>query len=297
MDLNNIASAKRKNDAVITVCQDNDNSTVIINGLNEAAERLTGFKEHELHEHSFLDIVGENFKEDIEELFEFDNNGDDLASLLNKTPHFFIINESGKQIPVSLKVFYVLSSHAERPQFEILMRDITLLKEIDELKATLIEHKKECGKRIPSRNYLLENLQLIQNFEKDHYFEASLALVQVNELAKYEDNSAHYEQLLEAVYKKISATLRDADVIACLEQSKIALILFDCNTQDTQSVLLRLKEKLESSPIVLKQENAEEIVQDITLNIGACQIVVNKNIEDTINICQRSLQRSATFSG
>lgn len=293
-------SAKRKNDAVITVCQNNRSHRIEIEGANKAAERLTGYLHSELQDKELKIILPDKIRDILESYLEFEDIGNDLAAVLRKVPEFRILNKEGREIPVSLKVFYVIASHAEKPQFELLMRDITLLREMEELRQKIIESQKESDLTeyadigVADAELVQSNLELIHSFVKDHFFEASFTVMQVDQLATLEElhGKGVTNEVLKHVCDITRQSLREADILGYMGDGYIGLTLFDCNGEDAKLVLNRLRMAIESKPVGDKGSG-----EPVTVSIGFMQLVPNTEVETIISMCYDASQKARDAGG
>lgn len=297
-------SAKRKNDAVITVCQNNIDGVVEIEGLNKAAERLTGYSSAELADKNLQMILPEHIKELLKSYLEYEEIGQDLASVLRKIPQFHILNKEEVEIPVSLKVFYVIASHSEKPQFELLMRDITLHKKMEEFKQQINDLQQDkndidAQTGLPSLTSFRTNLELIHSFVKEHSLEASLSIVKMDQSDVFEQQYSQQEStsILKHVYSLVGQSLRKGDITGYLGGGNIALALFDCNAENTKVVLNRIRMIIESKSIDVPLSKGNLSGLDISISAGFMQILPDGNVEQSIQDTKQALQKALDAGG
>lgn len=296
----NSISAKRKNDAVITVCQDNTRKQLIIESMNNAAERLTGYQSSEVIHQLLSTVLPPHINEAVEGGLEFDTAGHDLADVLRRINHFEIITKDGKDIPVSLKVFYVVSSHMGKPEFELLIRDVTVLRKIDELKERVKQQRsgKALNQKlgIPEKDIFLESLGLVHNATIQHTIEASLAMFEIDHVKEHraEYSAEVGEDIMKSVCDLVIENLREGDLLGYLGNDVFALLLLDCNADDAQAVLNRIRMTIESA-IFESVHLTKRLVT--SLSMGYTQISPEKEPKALLETCEKALAKSKKSGG
>lgn len=292
-------SAKRKNDAVVTICQNNQKKAVEILELNRAAERLTGYSADKLMQQPLALILPDDVKEQLESYVEFDTTGEaDVASVLRKVLHFNIKNHQGKIVPVSMKVFYVLSEDAN-PRYELLMRDVTLQNHLEELKTRFHASKeKDETTGLASAATIEDGLSLLADAMQQSSIEATFTLMKVDNLDQLTtendpDSEAH---ILKEAGKSIIAACRTEDIVGYLGNGLIAAILLDCNTEDAKVVLNRIRMKAESTPITTNAANPDKRTS-ISISIGFAEIATNSTKDTLVEHCQAALDKAQKEGG
>lgn len=294
-------SAKRKNDAVITVCQDNEKKVVNIEGLNNAAERLTGYLSSDIKGKSLDVILADEIKETMDSYLEYEDDSDGLASILRKIRHFKILNKQGRNVEVSLKVFNVISDDIKHPHFELLMRDVTLANKMDELKKQIMEQNSadevlDVDIGVPNQVSIIKSLELIQTFIKEHHLEASFAVVSLDKLDSYYaiDSGNTANHIIRSVYETIAGTCREGDILGYLGDGRIGVALFDCSSENAKIVLNRIRMMISS-----KVSNPSESGADagITVSSGFSAITLDFKIDEMLRKCRTSLMEAQNAGG
>lgn len=285
------ASAKRKNDAVITVIQDNDSKKIEIKGANLAAEKLTGYNQNELIDLNINSILPNRIKDAAKDI-EFDDFGDDISSVFRKIPDFHIVNKSGKETPVSVKIFPTILMESPYPAYELLMRDITLIKHIEELKQRVSQARAEGGHiddetGLSDIEAVKEALHVVYQFVLDYGIEASFVLASVDKIGSLDKNYGYEatNEIISYVGTVAKQTCREDDVVGHLGGGNLAFVLLDCNTNDAKSVLNRFLKNLKSKSIpLLSGQNVKA-----TASIVAAEIGRNANLNELIDNCRMEL--------
>ncbi len=289
-------SAKRKNDAVITVCQDNLSGRVFIKSVNKAAEKITGYRQLELVDKNFDIILPEERADVLNSYIDYKDPGNDFATVLRKIADFKILNRNGQQIPVSLKIFYLVSSDANKITFELLMRDITLIHKLAELKDLvasneLYKDKNKLG--LLSETAIIENLNIATTFCKDYYLEISVAMIAIDSL---DDMASNYgktaEEMVEQISTKVKKYFRTDDLVGLVDNKYICAILFDCSASDAQKALSRVKSRIDSNSVMLNNNKT-----DLHISTGYMQISANDQPKDILNKCKNAIYKAQGAGG
>lgn len=283
-------SSKRKNDAVMTIRQNNSKKAFEIEGLNQAAERITGYSSEELIGKDFRKLLPERLVEHIENVVDYETN--DLAIAFSRIRLFFILNKKGEEIPVSMKLFYSLALEANVPEFELLMRDLTLINKLEELRNKMITEESDNylyqfseNISLPSRALMDKKLDFIKEFINDYSIDVTvvtLAIDQYNVInAKYGDDEANF--VIYEISKMINKTLRSGDTLCYLGNGIFGAILLDCNYKDMGSVVKRLKGIIQiNQPISLKFSSSRV---PVTVSSSYQEVKADTDTKDLLRNC------------
>lgn len=298
-------SAKRKIDAVLTVCQDNDAKTIVVTEANKAASRLTGYPVEELKNKKLTDLLPPDLTETVNSMVEFDADGgaQDLASVMRKMFHFAIQKANGDVAPVNLKVFYVVSDGAN-PCYELLLRDITLIKKLEELREkSVAQHESitdvDSQTGLAGIKTLKENLNFLSAYiTGSTSIEVTFAAIQIDKLdkltSKYgEESKAHLMKQVGEAVRKVS---RAEDTVALINDTTIGLILLDCNQEDAHQVLNRYRLRI-GSAAVQPDPNKEDSVIHVTSSFGFKEIKPDDTIESLVSVTKENLKKAQQEGG
>ena len=290
-------SAKRKNDAVVTVCQNNSLGKLVVEGMNRAAERLTGYRQLELIDRQLTKIFPHEIGESVEGDLDYRDVNADLATVLRKIPDFHVLNRTGKEIPVSLKIFYMVSQDPSKLKFEILMRDMALMKKLDELKQQM-EGQDDTHASIPdtlSERAIMLNLQHIHEFFKTYLLEVSVIMLAVDDVSQVtRDGDITHEYIMEGLAKHLKSAFRTDDMVGCIGHKYLCGILFDCSADDAQKALIRVKNRIESKPLLLP-----EIQKPVPCKVSMSymQILPENTPQHVIEKCKHALTKAQEAGG
>ncbi|PIR39104.1 MAG: hypothetical protein COV35_04380 [Alphaproteobacteria bacterium CG11_big_fil_rev_8_21_14_0_20_39_49] len=274
-------SAKRKGDALITIRQHNNNKVVEVVGMNPAAEKLTGYKPEELVGGRIASLLPDRINESLEENIEFEDPSYDFASVARKIPNFQVKNKNGKKIEVSMKIFYLTSKNPTVQDYEILLRDIRLIKKIEELKNEIASEMN--GRGSTDISTLMHAYNTAYKFIAEDPIEVTFVTLGIDNFSKL---ASHDEMTVSKVINKytdiIKKTCRNEDIAAHIENGVIGLVLLDCNTQNAKDVIInRIIDNISSKTIGL----FDGTEFNTTLTVCYTQLIADDNPTDIFNAC------------
>lgn len=129
--------ARRKDDAVVSICQDNKKKTVLISGLNQVARDLLKYEEENLLNKPLINILGARAAGNVKNYLEYTENGHDLLDILPKVIDFSLIDAKGEDIRTKVKVFRTAQFASNKINYELLIRDISLSHKLGIFRACL----------------------------------------------------------------------------------------------------------------------------------------------------------------
>lgn len=292
-------SAKRKNDAVVKVCQDNQKKMLKIESMNRAAEKLTGYRQIELVDKALQKLLPDEVNDLIEGFIDYSDMGGDLATVLRKVRDFRVLNRNGEDIPVNLKIFYVLSEDSAKPTFELLMRNMTLLHKLEELKRQVVARQGkgdvyDANTGLLRESVIIDSLTHIRSFISNYMLEVSFGVISVDHVDKIASKyRTTVDEIMRKVGEKVAKVFRGDDIIGCTAEHFICSILFDCSTEDAQKAFNRAKSVCERQPITL--ENGTEI----PVKISASYLQVNPDLspQAILERCKHAVVKAQQSGG
>lgn len=298
--MDSMVSSKRKNDAVIAVCQDNKAHQLKIERVNRAAEKLTGYRQLELVDKSLERLLPESINDLITSYLDYNDISSDLASVLRKVRDFHLRNRKGEEVPVTFKVFYMPDSDAHKLKYEFLMRDMTLLQKVEELKQEMAQFHDgadmiEVETGLLKERAIMEALARIQSFFNQYVVEVSVGVIGVDHL---EDLASEYGTTVEEIIRQLSAKakriFRTDDIVGCIDHKYICGILFDCSAEDAQKAFTRVKQMVERDPLTIPGAKKP---MPVKLSIGYSQIQPNQNPQHVLGKCKNALNKAQDVGG
>jgi PAS domain S-box-containing protein len=291
---------KRKIDAVISIKQDNAAKKITITSMNAAAERLVGYSSPEAIGKDFKTILAPRVNEILDGYLEFGSSANDFAGVARRIPNFQILSKKGEIINASLKVFNLVGA-GDVQEYELLMRDITLIKKIAELKEIIANNPgtiqdKDERTGLPSINTVVYAIDTSYSFLNQYAaIDVCFALVELGNYNYYKQNYSEYiaaevTGTLGAIVKKC---LRSEDVIGYMSDGILGLVLLDCNMESAKSVFGRMKKKVETAKVTM--QNGQAVT--ISLAIAYTQIRKDRDMSPMITACEDGLNRIAGGGG
>ena len=250
-------TAQRQDDCVIAVCQDNAQKSIIIEGLNKAAEGILGFSEAELKSSPLQNVLDTYSVDTINNYVEYDDLGQDLASVLNKARNFAIKDKNSNIKKVRIKVFYVTSTD-QNPRFELLIRDISIAEKLqifcDEYIAQHnITYKTHPEFQIIDENASRELIKIITLFRNQHNINAVFGLLSANRTINLQNN----QLMLKKITDCLSKACRKDDIVGYFGDNKLMFVLLGCEQANSYNAVQRICKIVQSE------------LQDINLQFGS----------------------------
>lgn len=271
-------SVSRKNDAVIFVCQDNENQVVYIQDLNAAAEQLTGYTKKDLAGKPIAFILPPAIREILHSYLEFESGGKDLAAVLGKTRKVHIIGHEGRLVPVNLKVFHTVST-ANDLHFQLLLRDNSFGEKMESLKEALYGNND-----IPDKGFFERCLKQVLASIADKKITANFALLSICDypMLKGSLSDKSFVALLGEINNRYHTTSRLDDAIGYLGDGKIGLLIIDCAPENLIIVLERILTKITAQAITLPTGESLSITMDSHVTL----VTKDKTMPELIASCE-----------
>lgn len=292
-------TARRRSDAVIAVCQRNDESEIEIENINGGAEFLTGYPKSELQGQSLSVLLPPNLKDIVESYVEYEAGGNDLAAVLKRAREFSILDKTGHNIPISLKVFYV-PGQDKNPRFELLMRDMTLQEKMDIIKAQLIEEQRtntvvDVDTDLPNAEFLRYYVNTVHDFIESHRVEACLIVMHAENFYDtiVANGKLSGDQLMKVLGERAKGATRAEDAVTYLGDGMLGLLLFDCDAKNAPSAINRIKIKMLIAPVEVKAG----IEVSTTLNTVYHQLLLEDSFDSVIKLCTGAIEKQAAAGG
>lgn len=287
--MHEFTTARRKNDAVIAVSQDNEGKTIEIVGLNKAAENLLDCKESDLLYRPLMSIFDYNSKSVIEDNLEYNDNGNDLSDVLAKVNNLSLVRGNEK---VRVKAFRTGNSTPKRINYELLISDLSLSHKLHIFRDQYLNGRKYSMHpelEIMDEPSTIIELEVILNFIKRYKadFVAGIIGFQVN-LTK---------GTLKVIVDNLYKNCRSEDIIGCLGGGNIIFALMGCSPAHSESAILRLYSKIcniaeiSIGYVDIKEENSsKELLSKLRLALHAAQATYNNQS------CVKYTQAKASMS-
>lgn len=281
----------RRNDVVISICQNNQTRSLALKDANEHAIELFGWNKEELLKMDFRDILPVKIRTLVDDNLEFEDGMGDIGEVLSKVRGFAITAFDGREVPLSLKVLH--GDPIDRlPRFDLLMHDNSIQSEVSKTRNEVKESLKgyEVIDEIiglPSRVSFLKELEMVSFMVNNRGLEACLAIVEMDDRESMETN--YGKQGTKAVFRSIGhnirGNLREDDSIGVLSEKNYGIILMDASVNTLQPVLNRLRYKIGMQQVEVMdfQFPAPKV------SMGYCQIKPGTKVDDIIKTAEQAL--------
>ena len=276
--------ARRHDDIVIRVGQDNKRGRVIVLGINDAAEKILMTNEVSLKRQPLQNIVDPESADAINEYLEYGDATHDLSVVLGKIRHFKLMQKSGNCVPVKVRAFRIACT--DNPKFELLIRDISIAEKLMEYRhkitnvyeSVLIIHS-QLG--MPDEQSTMNELRITGQFCIDNNIDGVVAF---GSIVNIEDQNLKYN-MMRQMHELFKEKTRIEDFMGYFGNDKFMMILTGCPPQSAINALSRIHNTLCES---LNHES--DVLRDHSnLAIGYTNIAASKSIEEIIQKLEKAL--------
>ncbi|MBV8939150.1 MAG: diguanylate cyclase [Alphaproteobacteria bacterium] len=290
------SQSHRGNDAVITVCQNNQSRRIEIREINESAAAALGYGAGEVVGRSLTEFLPKRIDSLLNEYVEFEDDGNDVGGVLSKVQSFCIVDRQGKEVGFRLKVLRSESLDGNA-YFRLILQSRVADKKDEAFRALLRENFKghevlEPHTSLPDRNSLAKDVDLVHYYVTKDALRASLALLQLDQHATLLERGG--EDAAYAALKHIALiarqNLRTDDTIGCLDSRRLGLILLDTTSEAARMVLNRLRWAVAAHPFSL----ADGHPMPLTVSIAFLLIDGDASRKDTLQRAEQSIARLQT---
>ncbi|WCR58042.1 hypothetical protein [Wolbachia endosymbiont of Ctenocephalides felis wCfeJ] len=249
-------TARRKDDAVISVCQDNRRKTLSILGLNQAAKDLLKYENESLLNKPLISVLSARAADDVRDYLEYTEDGQDLLDILPKVIGFSLVDAKGEDIRTRVKVFRTMQFTNNKINYELLIRDISLFHKLKMFRDKYLMGKKYKNHdlfNIPDNESSILELRVVLNFALQHQINVTVGIIGFD---------SHFDKIndaLKTVIEHFHKNCRSDDFLGYINKNKMLFILINCDAKSTPKVINRiysainkqlLKQKLPSISII-----------------------------------------------
>ncbi|APR98137.1 PAS domain-containing protein [Wolbachia endosymbiont of Folsomia candida] len=255
--MSDFITARRKNDAVISICQDNDKKTVLILGLNQAASDLLKYKSENLLNKPLIDILSTRAADNIKNYLDYTENGHDLLDILPKVIDFSLIDAKGENVKTKVKVFRTTQFTNNKINYELLIRDISFSHKLGIFRDKYLmskKYKNHDSFNIPDNESSVLELYVILNFAFQYQINAAIGVIGLNS-----NDDTH--DALKIVIEHFHKNCRSDDFLGYINENKMLFILVNCNANDTRKIINRIHS-------AINKRLSEKKLSDISIIYG-----------------------------
>ncbi len=234
----------RKHDGMILVCQNNEDATLLIYGMNEIAGKLTGYEESEIQGRPLTDIVSRKVREAIEEYVEFDEaSHSDVAQVLQRVRDFALLDRDGEEIPATCQVIRA-EARDRHHWFRVILRDEIHQREKEAFKRILAANfrgheRLDEATGMPDQPSLQKDVEIAHHYAGSKGLQSCYAVFRVDGLRKL--NAPEQAAMLRHIGGNLVRNLRNEDVAGRVDEDAIGAVLVDIGPDVARVVLNRLR--------------------------------------------------------
>jgi PAS domain S-box-containing protein len=281
----------RNNDAVLTICQNNKAGSITISEANEPVKELTGYSPDDLAGRPLQEILPQRIAGLLSEYVEFENDSNDVGSVLSKVQSFSIISKSGREKAYRIKIARIRS--LENSSFFSLVLQDTLGTRKNEAANKIIQENFKGHESLdprtglPNRASLIKDIAIIKHHSRAKGLLSCFALLQVDGYDKLmaEHGRAVCEDLLKYVASIAGRSMRPDDVVGSAGDGRIGILLVDIARGSGRLVLNRLRWQIASNPYT--GANKQHI--GLSVSISFCLISADIGDKEVVERCEAAL--------
>ena len=273
--MNHFVVARRCDDSVISVQQNNTLQSLTISNINKPAEILLEYNTHELSNKSLSTILNKNVVETISSYLEYTDDGTDLFDVLSKTSNFSLIGKNNNIIAVKPKVFRTTTFDKNVINYEILIRDVSISQKLDIFRQHTLGNTKyntHTTFNIIDEISTVTEIKIVLDFLNRHNLRAVIGIIQLDP----PHNSFTIENLTKNTIDLLHKNIRESDIVTYAGDHKIICILLGCKSEDACSVISRLHKNINNN-LKYFQTKASIGYAQMYNEIDATQIMNNIN--------------------
>lgn len=240
--------AYRRHEGVALVCQNNEAQSVTIYALNPLLQELTGFSEDEAKGLALTQLLAPKTAELVQDYIEFENDLNDLQSVLSKARDIRLRHRDGSELPASNFRIYRIEAKDRHHWFRLVVQEDAQRQEVEAFKQKLSDNFKgheiiDAETGLPDRASIIKDLELAQYYTDTKDIGACFAYVRLDEFdviaARYGKRTAI--DALRHVAQQLRLNLRTEDAIGRVAENALGLILMDIAPESYRVVMNRLR--------------------------------------------------------
>ncbi len=283
----------RNNDAVLTICQNNKAESVTISEINFPASELLGYGSYELADKPISTLLPQRITDLLNEYVDFENDTNDVGSVLSKVQSFSIIGKNGNERAYRIKIYRIESSGGNS-YFSIVLHDAPVMRRNEALRKVIKDNfmgheSLDPETSLLGRNSLVKDIEIMKHHMNNSDMLSCFAVVQIDGYDKLLSQNGREvcNDMARYIVSVAKRSLRPDDAIGIVSDGRIGVLLVDINNGSERLVLNRLRWQIASNPYV--GENKRPI--GLTVSIGFCGISGNSKENDELGKCESALDK------
>ncbi|MGN7678874.1 MAG: hypothetical protein ACTJLL_03935 [Anaplasma sp.] len=232
--------ARRADDLVISVQQNNATQSVSVTDVNERALALLGFADKQsVVGSSLYSILDTRTQGIVSSYLEFTDDGTDLSEVISKIRGFALLDNKLQPVPVRPKIFRTASEKGLL-NYEILIRDTSLSQKLDAFRQEKLSADyrytmhEDFG--VMDEQSTATEVGVVLNFLNHAGVNAVICMVAVDQ------NASEGPAIMWArrVSDAISENVRYTDIVGYLGDRKFVFMLLGCDSGSAYSAVSRV---------------------------------------------------------
>ncbi|QLK57166.1 GGDEF domain-containing protein [Ehrlichia ruminantium] len=244
--MNDFIVARRSDDSVISVQQDNSTKNLMITSLNKSAELLLNYTNSELSNKPLSTILNKNLVEDMNNELEYTNDGTDLFDVISKMNNLTFIGKNNKNITVKAKIFRTANFDRNIINYEFLIRDTTISQKLDIFRKSISNntiYTMHPVFEIMDESSTIMEIKIILDFLHKYNTRATIAMLSINP----PHNSKNIDILTKNTIDLLHKNIRESDITGYIGEHKIICMLLGCKSEDAYSAVSRLHKSINNN--------------------------------------------------
>ena len=261
------ASARRKDDLVLVVCQDNIQQKLKIVDCSENVTRLLGYGKGDLIEQNIDILFTAKTMTVVNSYLDYSDINYDIGCVLSKIRDCKIVAQNNEVIDAKIKIFPSIPEVGSNGQyFEILVRTFTFIDKLNKFREKTINYDSYCivpELNVIDYNTMIQELNSVQQFHNLNGGESLVGCI---------DFKSDFEtdiENLRIIIKAYELCTRDYDLIGHIGGNYLVFVILDCDQQFFGSVIKRIFESITS---VVEDDKCIEIKHG---TISQYQMLIN----------------------
>lgn len=273
----------RKGDALILVCQNNDDQTLLVKEVNDIYSEMTGIAAEEAVDKPLRDVLGHKLQGYIDDYLEYEEDAYDMQQIFSKVMRgeFAIRDKDGHEKFVNCKVVRS-NAYDQHHWFRLIIRDEKFYREEDAKRSILFENYRGYEKidertQLPDFATLQKDLELVQHYVISNEISALYVLVRLDDynhmMSFGKDNAV---KSIKHVASTLRRNLRQDDRICIVSDDTLGMILTDISIESARVVLNRLRWQVVSDRMRIKDGVST------SLNVSMAYILIGEGASEEI---------------
>lgn len=286
----------RSSDVVFTICQDNSRKVVDIRDANANAEEVLGFSQIELRNKPLIDFLPARIKELVNEYVEYEDDANDVGSVLSKVQNFLMLDKQGREVAFRARIVRSEALDANA-YFKLILQDKQGIKKTEAFKRVLVENFKgheaihpETG--LPDRGSIFKDLELTLHYVNKGEIKASFAVIEIDDFEKLRGRygASSFRAMQQHVAALARKHLRAEDTVGTLSPARLGLILVDAELESARMVLNRYRGRINATPCPMPDGS----LVPLTVSMAFAQIGVGEHERTILDDCDYVMNTQKT---